>query len=114
MTKKFLIVLLGVFFLLLTLIASAQSTASNTPSWISDKGFWVVESNIHTPKQATVFFYTNEGVLVYKEAVEGRRINPGRKSTRMHLKSVLEQSLTAWEKTQALKENQQWLAKRLR
>lgn len=113
MAKTFLIVLLSVYLLLLTFIASAQPASPKLPRWVTDKGFWVVESNLHTPKQSTVFFYTNDGVLVYKEAVVGRRINVQRKHTRIHLTSVLEQSVRAWEKNQALQENQQWLARRL-
>ena len=45
----------------------AQDKARDTPEWVSDKGWWVVESNIHTPKKHIVYFYNNDGVLVYKE-----------------------------------------------
>lgn len=112
MTQKRLTAALSALFLFLTLFASAQPRTPKAARWISDKGYWVVESNIHTPKQSTVFFYNNDGVLLYKEAVSGHRIHPERNSTRRRLAAVLEQSIALWEKNGATHENQQWLARR--
>lgn len=109
MTTKFLI--LGSYLLLLTLVGAGQTT--QPPRWVPKEGFWVVESNIHTPKQSTVFFYTNDGTLVYKEDITGQRLNLKHKALRIHLTSVLEQSLTSWEKSKVPHENQQWIARRL-
>ncbi|WP_205513446.1 hypothetical protein [Longitalea arenae] len=76
----------------------AQDKKPVPPAWASDKGWWVVQSNIHTPKQNIVYYYNNEGVLVYKVKVEGKRLDPAKKRIRMQLKQVLEASVLAWEK----------------
>jgi hypothetical protein len=92
----------------------AQNKPRNAPEWVSEKGWWVVESNIHAPKQHIVYFYNNDGVLVYKEKIEGLRINPSKKITRMQLKQVLETTVLAWEKQHRLKENEALVVNSLR
>ena len=92
----------------------AQAGTPVSPEWVSDKGYWVVESNIHSPKQHIVYFYNNDGVLVYKEKIEGIRINPNKKTIRLQLKQVLEISVLAWEKKQQLKENEALVMSTLR
>lgn len=94
--------------------AFAQQIKHMPPSWVSDKGWWVVESNIHSPKQHIVYFYNNEGVLVYKEKLEGIRLKPEKAAIKMHLKEVLEASVLAWEKQHLLKENESLVVNRLR
>jgi hypothetical protein len=91
----------------------AQSNHTSAPSWVSDKGWWVVESNIHTPKQHIVYFYNNDGILVYKEKVEGLRLNPARRTIKMGLKQVLETSVLAWEKQHQPKENESLIVTQL-
>jgi len=102
-------VILLIACLLLQAAVFAQDTHPS-PAWVSDKGWWVVESNINIPKQCIVYFYNNNGVLVYKEKVEGLRINPSRLITRMQLKQVLETTVLAWEKQHQLKENESLVA----
>jgi hypothetical protein len=93
--------------LLIQAAVYAQHKPRVSPEWVSEKGWWMVESNIHTPKKHIVYFYNNDGVLVYKENIEGLRINPSKKATRMRLKQVLETSVQAWEGKQEFKENQE-------
>src|SRR3954465_12832593 len=106
--------------LMATLIAGLLFTASSfaqsngSPQGVSEKGWWVIESNIHTPKKSIVYFYNNEGVLVYKERIEGIRINPSRKTTRLQLKQVLESSVVTWEQQHTLTEDKQLVANSLR
>src|SRR5689334_18985316 len=85
----------------------AQSTA--TPS---GNGFWVIESNIKTPKNATVFFYNDNNDLIYKESVAGKKLKIKSEKVRNQLNEVLQQSLTIWNKEKVAKENQQWVVKR--
>ena len=94
--------------------AFSQRIQRMPPSWVSDKGWWVVESNIHTPKQHIVYFYNNEGVLIYKEKLEGIRLKPEKEATKMHLKEVLEASVLCWEKQHLLKENESLVINLLR
>jgi hypothetical protein len=85
-----------------------------TPSWLSDKGYWVIESNVKTPRKSIVHFYNNDNVVVYREKVEGIKINLNRKKTLYRLKGALEQVIVAWEKEKILKENEEILAKALK
>jgi len=85
-----------------------------TPKWISEKGYWVVESNIHTPLHSTIHFYNNDHMEVYKEEVNGVKINLEKNKTKMKLKRILEQSIVAWDKDHPLKESEQWVTHALR
>jgi hypothetical protein len=107
----FLTLLLG---LLVQAAAFAQDNQPSSPEWVSAKGWWVVESNVHTPKQHIVYFYNNDGVLVYKEKIDGLRINTARHTTRMQLKQVLESAVLAWENKQQFKDNQALVVNSLR
>lgn len=66
------------------------------PRWAPEEGYWVAESNKHQPKQCTIFFYTNEHTLIYKEKIEGVKLNLNSSRVKMRLKKVLETSLIAW------------------
>ena len=87
-----------------------ESYTPAVPKWISEKGYWTIESNIKTPTNSTVYFYTNENVLVYKERVEGIHINLRKKRVLMHLKNVLEQAVSAWQKEHILKQDEMLVA----
>jgi hypothetical protein len=112
MKKQLLVTLLLSFGIQAAIFA--QDKPRNTPEWVSEKGWWVVESNTHTPKQHIVYFYNNDGVLVYKEKIDGLRINPSKKITKMQLKQVLETTVLAWEKQHQLKENEALVVNSLR
>jgi hypothetical protein len=79
-------------------------TSAPHPKWVSDKGFWVVEKNIHTPGQSTLYFYNNKKELVYKETVEGV-LKLNKKKTLMQIKRTLETVAIAWEKGQPVSDN---------
>ncbi len=92
--------------------AAAQDDAQqmqqnvSSPKWISDNGYWVLEGNVKTPKNNTIYFYSNDNSLVYKEELQGVKINVKRQKTLMRLKNVLDQSVTAWQQQHISKENQ--------
>lgn len=99
---------------IITLNLSAQGTASSkSPKWLSGKGFWMIESNVKTPKNATIFFYNNDKQLVYKELVVNKYIKTNRVRVRKKLEAVLVQSVRNWEKEKIVLENQQLVASRL-
>ena len=102
------------FSLLLIVLFATAAQAQKTPKWVAEKGYWVLESNIKTPKSTTVYFYNDEGTMIYKEKVEGIRLNISRRKTQKELNLVLTQSLAAWEREMVAKENQHLLASRLR
>jgi hypothetical protein len=102
---------LAIFALLFNCALSVSAQGKNSQN--ATKGFWVVENNVHTPKNSIVYFYNEEKELIYKESVNGKRININRKKVCRQLNMVLEQSLLAWEKEKVFKEDQQWLATKL-
>ena len=110
--KKYTLAVCMMF--ILTLNISAQSTSSSkSPKWLSGKGFWVIESNVKSPKNATIFFYNNDKQLVYKELVNNKYINTNRLRVRRKLEVVLVQSIDNWERKKVVQENQQLVASRL-
>jgi hypothetical protein len=106
--------LLGLTFLMTTLASFAFDPGDPIPRWTSDKGWWVVESNIHNPRQHTIYFYNRDGVQVYKERLEGIRLNLRKAEIKMQLKQVLEASVIAWEKQHTNRENEALVMNRLR
>src|SRR5689334_17540170 len=108
--KKIVVTSAIVVLTALSFSAAAQDqeqVTPRTPKWISDKGYWVVESNVHTPYHSIIHFYNNDNVQVYKEEVDGVKINLEKKRTKMRLKKILEQSIVAWNKDHLPKENEQ-------
>jgi len=91
------------FFSLVFMGASGQLTESKEaanpkfPRWVSDKGYWVVESNINSPRNHIIRFYNADNILVYKETLAGIKLNPERTRIKMKLKKVLESSVVNWE-----------------
>jgi lipopolysaccharide export LptBFGC system permease protein LptF len=110
MNTGFKFVISSSFWVLVTsqLFAQEQITTMNkTPRWISTKGFWQIESNIHSPDQNIVYFYNKENTLVYKEYVEGVIIDLNNKRVKMRLKRALEAALLSWNKTHLLQNDRE-------
>ena len=87
----------------------AQDAGQAVPKWISKKGYWVVESNIHDPLNHQVRFYNNENILLYKETITGVKLDPARKRVKMRLRKVLDATLLAWEKNQKPEEDKNYV-----
>lgn len=87
----------------------AQQSNTCIPKWISEKGYWVVENKVDTPKQSTIYFYSNAGELVYQEKVTGK-LKLHRRKTLMQMKAALETAVAASEKKQPLPENEKLFA----
>jgi hypothetical protein len=89
--------------------AAAQDDAAArtiVPRWIPEAGYWVAQANVNQPKQYTIFFYTNEHELIYKEKIDGVKLNLDSRRVKMRLKKVLEKSLLAWQRQRQVKENE--------
>jgi len=118
MKKYFKLLFLTLTVSLFSLASLAQEEEQTqdiqAPKWISDRGYWQVESNVKTPKVAIIYFYNNDRVLVYKETIDGIRMNLKKKRILMCLKTVLEQTVTAWEQKHAAGEDKDLLAVELR
>jgi hypothetical protein len=100
----------GLLFLLSNSSFSQDQSSNKIPKWVSEAGYWVVESNIKTPLNHIIWFYNNDHILVYKETVTGIRLNPSRKAVKMKLKKVLETSITAWQEKNEPQENKELVA----
>jgi hypothetical protein len=84
---------------------SAQEEKEFTPKWVSPNGYWVVESNNKTPLSSIVYFYNNDNQVIYKEKLDGVRINIKKRKTLMGLRKILEASVVAWNAKQSPGEN---------
>lgn len=94
---------------MLSVSPAAQETSRPAP-WVSDKGYWVVESNIHSPMNHTIWFYNNTGIMIYKELLTGIKLNPDKRKVKMKLKKVLETAVIAWQQRQVPDENKNYVA----
>lgn len=86
---------MGSILMLLTMPAFSQQKDQSVPDWVSDKGYWVVEGNIHQPQRNTVRFYNNQHVLTGSQEIS-KRLNVKRKKVKMQLKTMLESSVKEW------------------
>lgn len=82
-----------------------QTTAYPSTTEVSEKGYWVVETNMNTPKFNTIYFYNNHNVIVYKENVNGVVINLKKRRVKKALKKALEQSILAFNQKPGSIEN---------
>lgn len=86
----------------------------SVPGWVSDKGYWQVETNIHSPWNSVISFFNNDGMLVYKETIQGMALNLQKRRTLMRLKKILDRSVTAWESGHPGKDNELLVSRSLR
>jgi hypothetical protein len=110
--KKNLFAAVISLFISVCIFAQTEEEQNNhyaAPKWVSEKGYWVIETSKQTPQNSIVYFYTNEHVLVYKEKVEGVVLNLNKRKIKMSLKKVLEQSVYAYEKMKKPAENEMWV-----
>jgi len=96
---------MAIIGLLMHAAVIAQNRPGLVPEWASAKGWWQVETTTRSPKQQTVYFFNLNGVMVYKENLEGIRLNPEKRKTKMHLKQALEAAVMAWEEKKQLQDS---------
>ncbi|MGH2564523.1 MAG: hypothetical protein ACRDE5_08420 [Ginsengibacter sp.] len=92
----------------------SQQKSSITPGWVSDKGYWVVESNIHNSKNHIVRFYNNEDQLIYIENLTGTKLNTDKRKVKMKLKKALETAMNLYEQHKEASEIKSYVVKILR
>ena len=107
-----LLLLLAVFtsslFISTDLKAQDEVTEYKKPTWVSDQGYWVVETNKKTPKNSIVYFYNNAHLMVYKEEIKNQKLNLKRKKTLMRLHAALEESIAKYEQGTLAQQNILW------
>lgn len=78
-----------------------DNTESNEPckaKWAPENGYWQIISNVNTPKEHKLFFYTDSHICFYKKELKGVRLNIKRRSVKMQLKKELEKELASYMK----------------
>lgn len=71
--------------------AYAQTFSPIFPSWVSDRGYWVLERNRHDRFNPIVRFYNNENRLVYTAHFTRARLNTDSKKVKMKLKRAVDE-----------------------
>lgn len=99
---------------LIIFAAYSQQKNPAAPKWVSDKGYWVVESNIHSPMYHIVRFYTNEDQLIYTENLTGTKLNTDKRKTKMKLKKALEAAINLYSQHKELAEIRDYVVKILK
>lgn len=74
------------------------------PKYVSDKGYWVVEGNIHNKQEHTIHFYNNDHLKVYQQTIAGK-LKLNKRKTLMHIKRMLDTAVVAWEQKRPVNEN---------
>lgn len=90
--------LIGFLFLLIAGICHAQDKQEPASPWVSDKGYWNTESNIHDPLHHIIRFYTHDGRLFHTEKLSGVKLNVEKRKTKMKLKKALEQTMELYSR----------------
>ena len=97
--KMKMYMLAGLCICLIASISSfSQQKDPSVPAWVSEHGYWVVETNIHRPGWHRVRFYDNGHTLVGEQEMANAKLNIKRKKVKMKLKAMLESSLQLWAK----------------
>jgi hypothetical protein len=95
---------------MLFVFAGMAQQNKKLPGWLPENGYWVVESNLHSPKNHIVRFYTLGNVLIYSEKISGTKLNINQRKVKMKLKEVLELSVSAWKKNKYPEADKDYLA----
>ena len=82
---------------LILVFACTTASAQKSKTQKEPDGFWVIESNVKTPRQSTVYYYNRSNEVIYREDVSGKKLNTARRRTVRRLNQVLDQSLIAWK-----------------
>lgn len=95
---------------ILLVFAGTAQQKKKSPGWLPENGYWIVESNLHTPKNHIVRFYNLDNVLIYSEKISGTKLNIAKRKVKMKLKEVLELAVTAWKKNKYAEADKDYLA----
>ena len=88
--------------MLISFASYSQTNDRSLPAWVSEKGYWVIEGNVHHPLQNIVRFYNNQHVMTGLTEFNSKKLNVKRKKVKMQLKSMLESSVQEWAARQAV------------
>lgn len=78
-----------IIFIILLSVGSAVQAQQKTNLQTPINGFWVIESNFHSPKKQTIKFYNHEQQLLYQENYDYKVLKCLKKDVRRMLDSSL-------------------------
>ena len=90
--------LIGFLFLMIAGTGNAQDQQELTTPWVSGKGYWNAESNIHDPLNHIIRFYTSDGRLFHTQKLSGVKLDTDKRKIKMKLKNALEQTMKLYSK----------------
>lgn len=96
-------------FIIIASAANAQEPGSFKAPWISDKGYWNTETNIHDPLNHIIRFYTNDGKLFHTEKLSGLKLDIDKRKTKMKLKKALEETIALYSRQESPKQISEYL-----
>ena len=100
--------------LIVTLLITASIHAQHAkPKWVSEKGYWVVETSGQTKNNQIIRFYSNEGQLVHQEPVANQALKLSKRKVKMELKKLLEASVDSWQASRKSAESPNLVARTL-
>ena len=99
----------GFLFLLMIAGTINSQEQDHTVPWVSGKGYWTIESNIHDPLDHIIRFYTNNGRLFHTEKLSGVKLDVDKRKTKMKLKKALEQTMELYSKQEPAKQISEYL-----
>ena len=102
MKKKIVQFITAGICMFISFASYSQQNDRSMPAWVSEKGYWVIEGNVHHPLQNIVRFYNNQHVMTGMAEINTKKLNVKRKKVKMQLKSMLETSVQTWASRQAV------------
>lgn len=108
MNKRFVLrIIVQVACLMLFVFAA---NAQNDKSAGSQKGFWVVVTNVHVKKEAIIQFYNDEKRLIYEEKITGKKLKLNKIKTIRCLEEGLDKAINAFNNDKAVLKDKGWIA----
>ena len=107
--KQIIKTMTGFLFLLMIAGTINSQEQDHTVPWVSGKGYWTTESNIHDPLNHIIRFYTNNGRLFHTEKLSGVKLDVDKRKTKMKLKKALEQTMELYSKREPVKQISEYL-----
>ncbi len=101
---------IAVIVCVLLVFSGMTQPKKKLPGWLPENGYWIVESNLHSPKNHIARFYNLDNVLIYSEKINGTKLNIDKRKVKMKLKEVLELAVTAWKKNKYAEADKDYLA----
>ena len=100
-------------FLQLTIILFFCASVYAQDRIPTQEPYWVIESNVKTPKHSVVYFYSTNHEVMYKETIDGRKLNIDRPRVRRSLNKSLKVVTLAWQADKQMRPDGLLLAKRI-